>query len=75
MVGGSDTTILDSILAGVHDTFLSNTRVMLSQQGIYYYRFGFEMNGDWMAWGMKPERFKRAWIHVWKLFQQTGAKT
>jgi beta-mannanase len=27
-------------------------------------RFGFEMNGDWFAWGRQPERFKKVWRHV-----------
>ena len=31
-------------------------------------RFGFEMNGNWFGWGKNPEAFKKAWIHVHKIF-------
>ncbi len=38
------------------------------------FRFGFEMNGDWFAWGRKPQQFKAAWRRVHHLFRQAGAE-
>ncbi|MBD3422548.1 MAG: hypothetical protein GF398_20725 [Chitinivibrionales bacterium] len=40
---------------------------------ILYYRFGYEMNGDWFAWGEQPENFKKAWRRVHLIFHQEGA--
>ena len=33
-------------------------------------RFGFEMNGDWFAWGQQPEPFKKAWQRVYKIVRE-----
>lgn len=38
-----------------------------------YYRFGYEMNGDWFPWGRKPKEYVDAWKHVWKLFRKEKA--
>ena len=35
-------------------------------------RFGFEMNGDWFAWGQQPEAFKEAWKRVHSLVRDEG---
>ena len=36
-------------------------------------RFGFEMNGDWFAWGQKPKEFIQAWKRVHRLIREEGA--
>lgn len=38
-----------------------------------YYRFGYEMNGDWFSWGQKKRLFVNAWRHTWKLFKKEKA--
>ena len=38
-----------------------------------YYRFGYEMNGDWMPWGEQPEKFVKAWKRAWKIFHEEKA--
>ncbi len=38
-----------------------------------YFRFGFEMNGDWFSWGQRPDLFKKAWRRIHRLFKQAGA--
>jgi len=36
-------------------------------------RFGFEMNGDWFAWGQQPKEFIQAWKRVHRLMREEGA--
>ncbi len=36
-------------------------------------RFGFEMNGDWFAWGAQPELFRRAWCRAQDQIRAAGA--
>ena len=38
-----------------------------------YYRFGYEMNGDWFSWGQKKRLFVTAWRHAWKIFKKEKA--
>ena len=38
-----------------------------------YYRFGYEMNGNWFPWAGKPKLFVDAWRHTWKLFKKEKA--
>jgi hypothetical protein len=38
-----------------------------------YYRFGYEMNGDWFPWCEKPKLYIQAWKHVWKVFKKEKA--
>lgn len=38
-----------------------------------YYRFGYEMNGDWFPWGQKERLFVNAWRHTRKLFKKENA--
>ncbi|MEM8867670.1 MAG: glycosyl hydrolase [Verrucomicrobiota bacterium] len=33
-------------------------------------RFGFEMNGDWFAWGQQPEAFIAAWRRVHRIVRE-----
>lgn len=37
------------------------------------FRFGFEMNGDWFAWGQQPKEFIKAWQRVHKIMREEGA--
>ncbi len=62
---GPENDILQRINAGEFDRFF---RLFGEQAGRYVpegqhviLRFGFEMNGDWFAWGEQPEAFVRAW--------------
>jgi hypothetical protein len=36
-------------------------------------RFGFEMNGSWFSWSLRPEPFRAAWRRVHGLFSKEGA--
>jgi hypothetical protein len=38
-----------------------------------YYRFGYEMNGDWFPWCEQPKLFVAAWRRVWKIFKKEKA--
>ena len=38
-----------------------------------YYRFGYEMNGDWFPWGQKKKLFIDAWRRAWKIFHKEQA--
>ncbi|MGF1449392.1 MAG: glycoside hydrolase family 26 protein [Opitutales bacterium] len=62
---GPEADILERINAGEFDRFF---RIFGEQAGQYVpegqhviLRFGFEMNGDWFAWGQQPQAFVRAW--------------
>jgi mannan endo-1,4-beta-mannosidase len=44
----------------------------------FFLRFDREMNGSWFPWspgvnGNTARSFRRAWIHVWRIFQRVGA--
>jgi hypothetical protein len=44
----------------------------------FFLRFDREMNGRWFPWspgvnGNTARSFRRAWRHVWRIFQQVGA--
>lgn len=69
-----DTHVLDSILAGRWDGYFRRfaKEAKATHQTIYY-RFGYEMNGDWMAWGEQPEKFTKAWKRAWKIFREEKA--
>jgi len=38
-----------------------------------YYRFGYEMNGEWFPWSGEPKLFADAWRHTWKIFKKEKA--
>ncbi len=65
---------LDSILTGRWDGYFHRfaKEARASHQPIYY-RFGYEMNGDWVVWGEQPEKFVKAWRRVWKIFKDEKA--
>ena len=69
-----DFHVLDSILAGRWDGYFRRfAREAKASHQIIYYRFGYEMNGDWMAWGEQPEKFTKAWRRAWKIFHEEKA--
>src|SRR5690606_22644377 len=70
----NDFHTLDSILAGRWDKYFRNfARDARAERQIIYYRFGYEMNGDWMVWGEQPEKFVKAWRRAWKIFKEEKA--
>jgi len=36
-------------------------------------RFGFEFNGDWFSWSLKPQEYVKAWRRAYRIFQEVGA--
>ena len=69
-----DAHALDSILAGKWDgQFRRFAREAKASREVIYYRFGFEMNGDWFPWGEQPEKFAKAWKRAWKIFREEKA--
>ena len=72
--GGPSDDRLEAIIAGQYDeVFQENARAVQESGDVVLYRFGFEMNGDWFAWGGQPENFIAAWQHVHQIFQAAGA--
>jgi beta-mannanase len=65
---------LDEITRGNWDSYF---RKWAQDAKVYgktiWYRFGYEMNGNWFSWGEQPELFKKAWIHIHQLFALEGA--
>lgn len=69
-----DFHVLDSILAGRWDGYFRRfAKEAKASHQVIYYRFGYEMNGDWMAWGEQPEKFTKAWRRAWKIFREEKA--
>jgi mannan endo-1,4-beta-mannosidase len=69
-----DYHVLDSILAGGWDGYFHRfARAARAQNYPIYYRFGFEMNGNWFPWGEQPEKFVKAWRRAWKIFHDEKA--
>lgn len=69
-----DLHTLDSILAGRWDGYFRRfARDAKASKDLLYYRFGYEMNGDWMPWGEQPEKFVKAWRRAWKIFREEKA--
>uniref|UniRef100_A0A0S1MJB9 GH26 domain-containing protein n=1 Tax=Phakopsora pachyrhizi TaxID=170000 RepID=A0A0S1MJB9_PHAPC len=48
--------VINRIAAKMEDINQKNVTVWL--------RFGHEMNGQWYSWGLKPNLFKKKWIHL-----------
>jgi hypothetical protein len=67
------------IIRGRHDAYIRDwARAARDLGGPVILRFAHEMNGQWYPWGLGrfdngPGRFRRAWRHVWRLFQEVGA--
>jgi hypothetical protein len=62
---GPGRDVLNRINAGDFDPFFrrfaEQALAALPEGRRAILRFGFEMNGDWFAWGAQPEAFVRAW--------------
>ena len=62
IIGGEFDEGLDKFARGIAT---SNIPVLLT--------FGHEMNGDWYPWSGDPETYKKAYVHVWDIFERAGA--
>ncbi len=66
--------ILKEIVNGKWDDFFKRfARQARDHNSKIYYRFGYEMNGDWFPWCGKSKLFVSAWRHVWKIFNKEHA--
>jgi Glycosyl hydrolase family 26 len=69
-----DPTQLDSILAGRWDAYFRKfAQKAKATKEVVYYRFGYEMNGDWVGWGERPDAFRLAWRRAWRIFREENA--
>jgi mannan endo-1,4-beta-mannosidase len=69
-----DIHTLDSILAGRWDGYFRRfAKDARASRDVIYYRFGYEMNGAWQAWGEQPDKFTKAWRRAWKIFKEEKA--
>lgn len=67
-------TLLREITLGSWDSTLKSFAIQAKQiNAEIYLRFGYEMNGDWFAWGGKPKDFIAAWKHAYKIFKDEQA--
>lgn len=68
---------LATISSGAYDGYLRHFAERVRDLNLpVALSFGHEMNGTWYPWGAqqnKPSDFVRAWRHVRKIFQDTGA--
>ncbi|MBD3419258.1 MAG: hypothetical protein GF398_03980 [Chitinivibrionales bacterium] len=63
--------LLDEINAGTFDRYFRAWGDQArAHSDTIILRFGFEMNGDWFAWGEQPDAFRQAWIRAHKLISQ-----
>jgi len=70
-----DRSWLERITRGDYDTYWRDWAVGAKDfQERIVLRFGFEMNGDWFAWGQQPEAFIKAWRRIHQLVRvEVGA--
>jgi mannan endo-1,4-beta-mannosidase len=67
------------IINGRHDDYIRAWATDARDHGgPIILRFAHEMNGKWYPWGITrfdntPERYKKAWQHVWRIFRDVGA--
>ena len=65
---------LERIVQGeLDESFRKWARDARKIDGPILIRPGFEMNGDWFAWGQQPDAFCRAWRHLVCLFREEKA--
>jgi hypothetical protein len=68
---------LDEIAKGSYDTALTTVAKEATkygkQHGGFFYSPMRELNGYWFQWGQQPTQAKKAWQHVWQIFQDQGA--
>lgn len=66
--------ILTEIVDGKWDRhFRSFARKARKSRDTIYYRFGYEMNGNWFPWCEQPQKFIEAWRRVWWIFYKEEA--
>ncbi len=71
---------LAKIIKGKHDAYIRQyAQAAKAWGGKVLLRFAHEMNGYWFPWGIDqfnntPAKFKKAWQHVWSIFDTVGAK-
>ncbi len=72
--GNDDSSYLEGVAEGKFDVFFRQWAKDAKANGLpLILRFGFEMNGDWFAWGSQPETFVIAWRRTYNLFKEVGA--
>ncbi len=65
---------LTLINAGKYDEFLRQWANDAKSDGHrILFRFGFEFNGDWFSWSLKPDAYVKAWRRAHRIFQEVGA--
>jgi len=72
----ADANILGQINAGRYDALFAHwAQALEAWKDPVMIRLGFEMNGNWFAWGGKdPAGFKKAWRRVVAIFRKAGAQ-
>lgn len=71
---GKNNALLKEIVEGKWDEYFRKFARQVREIEIpVYYRFGYEMNGNWFPWSGKPKLFVKAWKHVWKIFKKENA--
>jgi mannan endo-1,4-beta-mannosidase len=66
--------ILKEIIAGKWDDYFRKFARQARELDMkVYYRFGYEMNGNWFPWGKKSKLFVNAWKHTSRLFEKEKA--
>jgi hypothetical protein len=67
---------LKDIVNKKHDDNIENFATKAAQFGEKYGSFFVqtmeEMNANWNYFGQQPELFKKAWIHIWRKFEEKG---
>ena len=65
-------------IQGRHDDYIREwAAAAAAQDGDILVRYAHEMNGRWYPWAItrfdnSPERYVRAWRHIWRIFQEEG---
>lgn len=72
--GRDDSGYLKGVAAGQFDDYFRQWAKDAKASGLpLILRFGFEMNGDWFAWGEQPETFVIGWRRTYNIFKEVGA--
>jgi len=75
-------TTLEAIIAGTYDSYVRSFIQSAKDWGHpMFLRFAHEMNGNWYPWDGQhngqasgPARYKSAWIYIYNVIQEVGAK-
>ncbi len=72
--GGRSGSYLPKINDGSYDKFLREWAIAAKADGRrVLLRFGFEFNGDWFTWSLKPKDYVKAWRRAHGIFREIGA--